>query len=48
MQPKVDRKMKMLSLFLDKFGVMVDEKVVFLLDTVTDLFNELNFCSVPF
>lgn len=30
MQQKVDRKMKMLSLFFDKFGAMFDEKVVFL------------------
>lgn len=46
MQPKVDRKMKMKSLFFDKFGARYDEKVVFLLNTVNDLFNGLNSWAV--
>lgn len=46
MQPKVDRKMKMRSLFFNMFGAMFDEKVVFLLNTVTDVFNGLNSWAV--
>lgn len=46
MQPKVDKKMKMRSLFFDKCGVMFDENVVFLLNTVADLFNGLNSWAV--